>query len=69
MKMREESANHEDDVDMLQTELQQLTEELRASNAQYESEIALKNQQLEALDKYLCETKESLNNMQGIHQQ
>ena len=44
-----------------------MTDELRSQNSQYESEIALKNQQLEALDKYLCETKESFNNMQGIH--
>lgn len=68
-KMRDEANNHEDDVEMLQNEIQMIQEELRQQVSQYESELALKNQQLEALDKYLQETKESIANMSAAHQQ
>jgi hypothetical protein len=42
--MRDESANHEDDVEMLQNDITMLQEELRQSVSQYEGELALKNQ-------------------------
>lgn len=67
--MRDESANHEDDVEMLQNDINVLQEELRQSVSQYESELALKNQQLEALDKYLQETKDTISSINQTHQQ
>jgi uncharacterized protein YukE len=68
-KMRDESETHEDDIEALQSEINMLQEELRQTETTFSGELNLKNSQLEALDKYLAETKESLGNMSVSHQQ
>ena len=60
-KLREEATNHEDDIELIQHELSQQVEENKQCMQHFESEIGLRNQQIEALEKYLFEPKESLD--------
>ena len=66
-KLREESNNHEDEIDMIQVDLNHQIEENKQVIAHFESEISLREQRVDALEKYLSETKETLDKQQSTH--
>jgi len=51
-------------MDMLQSELAHSVEEGKQVIGHFESEMSLRQQQIEALEKYLAETKETLSRQQ-----
>lgn len=53
----------------LEEEMRQMDGQLRESIQVQEHENSLKSQQIESLEKYLAETKESLNKIQSMQSQ
>ena len=66
-KLREESNNHEDEMEMIQGDLNHQIEENKQLISHYESEISLREQRVDVLEKYLTETKETLDKQQQTH--
>lgn len=66
-KTREDLQNHEEEVELLNEELKDKERDYQMEVQQLEHELGLKQQNIESLEKYLKETKESLNNLQCNH--
>jgi chromosome segregation ATPase len=66
-KLHEEQQAHEDDIEALQDELREKESQNQMDVQQLEHELSLKQQNLETLEKYLKDTKETLNAVQSKH--
>lgn len=66
-KLKEEQHNHEDDVNMIRDDLEEKVAQNQDYITQLEHENSLKGHQIESLEKYLAETKESLNKIQSMN--
>lgn len=59
-KLKEEQSNYEDELLSLREEIKVLNEEIEKNEKKSQHDLALKQQSIETLEKYLRETKESL---------
>lgn len=66
-KLKEEQHNHEEDVEMLRDDMHEKEVQQQEYINQLEHDNSLKHQQIESLQKYLDETKESLNKIQSMN--
>ena len=66
-KLKEEQQNHEEDVEMLRDDMHEKEVQQQEYINQLEHDNSLKHQQIESLQKYLDETKESLNKIQSMN--
>lgn len=67
MKLQEEQNNHLDELEMVQQELAHSIEENKQVIAHFENEVSLGRQQIDALERYLGETKDTLDRQQMSH--
>lgn len=66
-KQREDLGLTEDRISDLEGQLQDVSSSLEAERAQFQKQMALNAQKIEALEKHLKETKETLANLQTTH--
>jgi chromosome segregation ATPase len=63
-KLKEEQGNYEEELENLREEVKILTEEKEKLDKKYQHDLALKQQSIETLEKYVKETKENLMSSQ-----
>ena len=66
-RLQEEQFAHEDELESLNEELKEKEGQYQLEIQQLEHELSLRQQTIESLEKYLKETKESLNSIQTSH--
>lgn len=65
-KIKDEQQRYEEDIQMVQDEMRDKEQQMQDIINQLDHENSLKAQQIESLEKYLQETKESLNKIQSM---
>lgn len=65
-KFRDEQTRYEEDIAMVQEEMHDKEQQMQEVINQLDHENSLKQQQIESLEKYLMETKDSLNKIQSM---
>ena len=66
-RIKEDQALHEEEMDSLKDELRDVEIQSSSITQQYEHELMLRQQNIDTLEKYLKETKESLATTQSSH--
>jgi len=66
-RLQEEQIAHEEELEALNEELKEKESQYQMEIQQLEHELSLRQQNIETLEKYLKETKESLNAIQSSH--
>ena len=65
--MKESESNYEEELETLKDDLRDQDVSYQGMIQQYEHELALKQQNIETLEKYVRETKESLISLQSAN--
>lgn len=63
-RIQDEQFQHEEELDMLQDELRDKSDQLEALGHRFEQEMSLSEQKIQSLEQHLKETKEALDNVQ-----
>ena len=66
-RIKEDQALHEEEMDSLKDELRDVEIQSSSIAQQYEQELMLRQQNIETLEKYLKEAKDTINTMQVTH--
>ena len=67
VKLRDELAGHEEELEMLKAELNHANQEREQILSHLDNQVSLRDQRIEELERYLAETKEALDRQQSAH--